>query len=100
MCKKLLAIVLAIGMACSFSVLAVAEDGDTEEVTTLTESPLDAIVKAMDKEWYGGIYFEGEDVVHFVATEGNTTNIQALLNAKKRLSGITHMLWIARPVSV
>lgn len=58
--------------------LITSADGESE-VQVAQGSYVDAVVDALNEDWYGGVYYEG-DTVHIIATQGNAEKIQAVIN--------------------
>lgn len=82
MYRKIFAVIVVLTLLCTSSFSAFAVDAPDQEVEVLTESYVDIVVSSLDKDWYGGVYYEG-DTIHIIATDGNAANIQALLKTSR-----------------
>lgn len=74
--KKTIAILLASVMTLSSlttvyasSPQAESSQSDTPAITIAEESPVDAVIDSLDKDSYGGIYYEGE-TLHIIPVPG------------------------------
>lgn len=86
--KKILAAILALSIASISGLSAFAADTtDQEEIKIAEESYVDTVVDMLDKDWYGGVYYEG-DTVHIIATDGNAENIQSLVKRTRNADGV------------
>lgn len=89
--RKLVSVLLAVSMCAITATTAFAEEEkegqdvtDTwDEITLLLEDdPFDLFIDSLDKELYGGVYYEN-DTPHLMATSvSNADAIRALLKAK------------------
>lgn len=82
MYRKIFAVILVLTLLCTSSFSAFAADTPDQKVEVLTESDVDIVIDSLDKDWYGGVYYEG-DTIHIIATEGNAANIQALFKTSR-----------------
>lgn len=94
--RKILSIVLAMALMLTFSVGAVAAEGDETnqdngsksiatagKLKTAPKNELNVLVDSFDKDWYGGIYYV-DDVIHIIATAGHAEDIRSCIGSPQR----------------
>ena len=86
--KRIMAILLASTMAVGVATTAYAAEAQTEvaetaSITIAQEDPVDAAIDSLDKDTYGGVYYEN-GILHIIPVNGYETSVMQTTNATLR----------------